>query len=190
MSQYKKLADDVLDALDRVGDRMSRSLRDRSEAQRRKLLEIVEETRMRDRQMSQNGGAPDVDVDADVIDPGFGATGRGDWFGDADQRYRDEFFDEYPESEAAVVHHAIEQNVMRRYPSLNITRSEMDSVQNLRGIPAEINSRVHLSGIRRMWNEFYRHHADSGTVPTVDDLAEYARLVDDAFGDLFDPPVR
>jgi len=66
------------------------------------------------------------------------------------------FFEAHPETEGKViVHHAVEQQVQRRYPGL-VSDSEMHSLNNLRGIPKELNSEVHLSKIRKEWNAFYR----------------------------------
>lgn len=116
-------------------------------------------------------------------------------FGDADSYdYRENFFDD-PDNEFAprsnVVHHAVEQNVLRKYvPPLEITPGMMNSVENLRGIPSDMNAGVHLSGIRRMWNRFYAHYDRIGEVPTAEALLDYASLVDDAFGDLYIPPIR
>ncbi len=56
---------------------------------------------------------------------------------------------------ANVIHHAVEQQVLRRFPGA-FTRAEINSLSRLRAIPRGIfNSRVHLSRIRRMWNELY-----------------------------------
>jgi hypothetical protein len=70
--------------------------------------------------------------------------------------YKATFFKANPTlEEKVVVHHAIEQQVMTRYPGV-ITEAELHSLENLRGIPKGINSDVHLSKIRKEWNEFYR----------------------------------
>jgi hypothetical protein len=72
--------------------------------------------------------------------------------------YRETFFAAHPELRGKVwVHHAIEQDVLNRYPGV-ISASEMHSLANLRGVPKEVNSLVHLSQIRKVWNKFYREH--------------------------------
>lgn len=57
--------------------------------------------------------------------------------------YRENFFDAYPDLKGKVwVHHAVEQDVIaKKYRDLGITPNEMHSLDNLRRIPKEINSR-------------------------------------------------
>ncbi|WP_442601935.1 RHS repeat domain-containing protein [Paenibacillus sp. KN14-4R] len=65
--------------------------------------------------------------------------------------YKEVFFKKHPELEKeVVVHHAIEQQVLRKpeYKGL-FTEAEMHGYNNLRGIPKEINSDIHLSKIRK-----------------------------------------
>lgn len=57
--------------------------------------------------------------------------------------------------DANVIHHAVEQQVLERFPRA-FTRAEINSLSRLRAIPRGVfNSRVHLSRIRLMWNEMY-----------------------------------
>ena len=84
-----------------------------------------------------------------------------------------------------MVHHAVEQDVLNKYPGL-IKELEMHSLENLRGIPIAINSEIHLSKIRKMWNKFYKANPN----PTKKDLLDYATKVDDEFGHLFIPKIR
>lgn len=85
-----------------------------------------------------------------------------------------------------MVHHAVEQQVHRRYPEV-VSESEMHSLENLRGIPkGEVNNRVHLSQLRKEWNRFYKANPN----PTKDDLLDFATKMDDKYGTQFDPPVR
>ena len=183
--QMKQVADDVQEALVRVGKRMSKTLRDRTEAQKQRLGEIIEETRERDRVMHRDTDRTTRDANVDV-DAAVGNAASND--------YRRTFRDEKPDAMPGVGHHAVEQNMRYRYenanPPLVFTREELDSLENLRGVPANLNSDVHLSGIRRMWNQFHDHYSNTGTTPTKQDVLDFASLVDDAFGDLFDPPVR
>ncbi|WP_165824447.1 hypothetical protein [Tsukamurella pulmonis] len=102
--------------------------------------------------------------------------------------YRNTFFKAYPNvPKNTVVHHAIEQRVLKAYPGL-ISKSQLHSLQNLRGIPQGVNSSVHLSQIRRMWDAFYMSHPPATT--TLEDLLKFATRLDDRFGHLFNPPLR
>ena len=86
-----------------------------------------------------------------------------------------------------VVHHAIEQQVLKRFPGL-FTEAELNSLSNLRGIPKEINSEVHLSAIRKEWNNFYKQ-IDQGVIePTKEAFYKKAKEIDEMFGNLYNPP--
>ncbi|MEO8502142.1 MAG: RHS repeat-associated core domain-containing protein, partial [Vicinamibacteria bacterium] len=117
---------------------------------------------------------------------GFAATfGRA-----ATTKYRETFFRAFPglQEVGVVVHHAVEKQVLKRYPHLATQLDEfaLNSLENLRGIPAHVNPSVHLSAIRKRWNDFYKLKKN----PTVRDLLDYARAIDDEFGHLFVPPLR
>ena len=114
-------------------------------------------------------------------------SGRRATFGHANTtNYRKTFFDAYPEAEGKVwVHHAVEQQVLKLYLGL-VNLSELHSLENLRGIPIEINSEVHLRRIRMIWDRWYLANLH----PTKDQLLEQATEIDDQFGRLFYPPVR
>ncbi len=59
--------------------------------------------------------------------------------------YKTTFFSAHPSLEGkVVVHHAVEQQVLTRYPGV-VSESQMHSIENLRGIPKNINSDIHLS---------------------------------------------
>lgn len=105
----------------------------------------------------------------------------------ADHKYKRTFFNEHPELKGkVVVHHAIEQQVLKRYPGL-FSADEIHSLENLRGIPkGDINSKVHLSDIRVSWNEFYRTHSN----PTRQDVLDHVTHVDDKLGNWFSPRIR
>ncbi len=83
-----------------------------------------------------------------------------------------------------VVHHAVEQQVLKRYPGL-FTDAEIHSLNNLRGIPKAINPDLHLSKIRRAWNDFYRTHPH----PTKQEVLDFASQLDKLFGSIFEPPL-
>lgn len=101
--------------------------------------------------------------------------------------YKKTFFDKHPAAEGqVVVHHAVEQQVRKRYPGL-ITDAQMHSYENLRGIPkGETNSLVHLSAIRKSWNRFYKKNPN----PTEKQLLDHATEIDNMYGATFNPPVR
>jgi uncharacterized Zn-binding protein involved in type VI secretion len=102
------------------------------------------------------------------------------------RNYKETFFEANPGTRGeVVVHHAVEQQVLRRYPGV-VSESQMHSLENLRGIPRSINSDIHLSQIRRSWNEFYRNNSN----PTQAQILEHATRIDDQFGHLFNPPIR
>jgi len=101
--------------------------------------------------------------------------------------YRKTFFDAFPDlnPKEVTVHHAIEQQVMKRYPGV-IRERQLHSLENLRGIPQEINKELHLSKIRKEWNNFYRSHPTA----TQRQLARQAKKIDDMFGAEFTPGAR
>ncbi|MEW2118483.1 RHS repeat-associated core domain-containing protein [Streptomyces sp. NPDC005474] len=101
--------------------------------------------------------------------------------------YKKTFFAANPELQGkVVVHHAIEQQTLKRYPGL-FSADEMHSLENLRGIPkGDINSRVHLSQIRIEWNQFYNSHPN----PTRQEVLDQVTRVDDMLGNWFNPRAR
>jgi hypothetical protein len=66
-----------------------------------------------------------------------------------------------------------------------ISDEMMHSLENLRGIPKELNSTLHLSTIRREWDAFYRQNPTT----TLQKLLEKASEIDQKYGHLFDPPI-
>ena len=99
--------------------------------------------------------------------------------------YTATFFAAYPELQGrVVVHHAVEQQVLTRYPNV-FTSSEIHSLENLRGIPNELNNSLHLSTIRKEWNRFYR----STSSPTKGDFLNKASEIDRKFGRNFKPGI-
>ena len=129
----------------------------------------------------ENGGAGyDYAVDC-LLAADAGATfGRA-----ASTDYRATFFAANPELEGqVVVHHAVEQQTLKLYPS-QVTEAEIHSLENLRGIPKDINSQVHLSQIRKEWNQFYLANPNA----TQAQLLQKAAEIDAKFGSQFRPPV-
>jgi len=82
------------------------------------------------------------------------------------------------------VHHAVEQQVLRRYPDA-VAPQQLHSLENLRGIPTAVNNELHLSALRREWNAFYRTHPNA----TTEELLEYATMLDHKYGSQFMPEV-
>ena len=107
----------------------------------------------------------------------------------ASNDYKATFFKANPTLEGeVVVHHAIEQQVLIRFPGV-LTEAEMHSLQNLRAIPKSINSELHLGQIRVEWNRFYKPFIESGTSPSKAQLLEKATEIDLKYGSQFTPPV-
>jgi hypothetical protein len=124
------------------------------------------------------GGRPGPSTSAPRTRASFGEAASTD--------YRTTFSAAHPDVQGPYwVHHAVEQQALKKYPT-TVSAAEIHSVENLRGIPLDINGRIHLSKIRRIWNEFYRAHPHA----TREELLEQASLIDDLFGHLFTPPVR
>jgi hypothetical protein len=102
--------------------------------------------------------------------------------------YAKTFFEAYPElHKAVVVHHAVPQKVLDEYRGL-VSWQEMHSLENLRGIPISLNPDVHLSKIRKRWEQFYKAHAN--VPPTKQQLLDFATKIDKEFGHLFVPVVQ
>jgi len=96
--------------------------------------------------------------------------------------YKATFFEKYPDLKGkVVVHHAIEQRVLHKYPTL-FTESEIHSLKNLRGIYAT-NHNLHLSILRKEWNRFYIKNLS----PTREDFLEFATYIDIKYGQQFLP---
>lgn len=101
--------------------------------------------------------------------------------------YHTNFFKAFPWLKGkVVVHHAVEQQVLKKWPGL-FSKEFMHSLENLRGIPKELNNTLHLSDIRKEWNQFYKTFKD--VTPSKDDVLEYAVYIDKKYGHLFNPPL-
>lgn len=102
--------------------------------------------------------------------------------------YTATFFTRHPDLEGkVVVHHAVEQQVLRRPETIGLfTKNEINAYNNLRGIPKEINSKLHYSDIRKEWNKFYRENP----FPSKEDLLRKRKEIDMKYGSLFNPPIE
>jgi hypothetical protein len=102
--------------------------------------------------------------------------------------YRATFFDAHPAlKNKVVVHHAVEKQVLDRFPG-TVAESEMHSLDNLRGVPNALNSDLHLSKLRTEWNQFYKTFEAKGVTPTKEQLLQKATEIDAKYGSHFNPP--
>jgi hypothetical protein len=102
------------------------------------------------------------------------------------KEYRTTFFKANPGvPRETVVHHAVEQRTLKMYPGL-ISESEMHSLQNLRGIPKSKNNELHLSIIRKEWDDFYLKNPTT----TKKKLLNKAMEIDRKWGSNFIPPLK
>ena len=99
------------------------------------------------------------------------------------RNYPETFFTAHPHLRGKVnVHRAIEHQVLEMYPGL-FTEAEIFALDNLRGIPNELNSDLHLSQIRKGWNRFY----DANPEATREDILNKVVDIDQMFGHQFLP---
>ena len=103
--------------------------------------------------------------------------------------YRDIFFEKNPELRGKVwVHHSIEQQVLKLYPEL-FNKIEINAYEMFRGIPKEFNSKIHLSAIRKAWDNFY-DMVDAGEIElTKDNFYRKAKEIDELYGTYFTPSI-
>ncbi len=100
--------------------------------------------------------------------------------------YRGTFFETNTELKGQViVHHAIEQQIDKLYPN-TFTKSQINSLLNLRGVKLDDNNVLHLSIIRRLWNAFYRDNPTAN----AQQIIEQATKIDKDYGKLFSPVVN
>ena len=104
--------------------------------------------------------------------------------------YTRTFFKAFPHLKGkVVVHHAIEQQVWKKWPGL-FDDAFKHSLENLRGIPKKINNTLHLKDIRKEWDKFYKKFDDAGIIPTKEQVEKMVKAIDKKYGHLFDPPVK
>ena len=102
--------------------------------------------------------------------------------------YRDAFFKYNSKLKGkVVVHHSVEQQVLTKVETRGLfTYEEINSIENLRGIPKDVNADLHLSKIRKEWNRFYKEVPN----PTKTQILEKAKQIDSQYGHLFQPKVK
>ena len=107
-------------------------------------------------------------------------------FGNAPSNdYRATFFAKHPELQGKViVHHAVPQKTLTIYPN-EVSEAQINSLENLRGIPKDNNAKVHLSQIAKEWNRFYKANPNA----TQSQLLQKATEIDAKYGSLFNPPI-
>lgn len=138
---------------------------------------------------SDAGGGPEA-IPAAARMPGessrrLAGDGRASFGTASSSRYRTTFYSANPTLRGrVVVHHAVEQQVLTRYPSV-VSVEQLHSLENLRGIPRGLDRSLHKSTIRREWNLFYRRNR---TV-TQELLLDKATEIDAIYGYQFNPPV-
>lgn len=106
--------------------------------------------------------------------------------------YRTVFFKFYPFlaqwSPMIEVHHAIEQNVLKRHPGLFLDDEIVLAIENLRGICGDAaRHQLHRQIIRFMWDAFSSYHKFFNIPTTREDCIWYCRAIDDCIGDEFYP---
>lgn len=171
----RKVWDDIMEAFVKgfrnMGDGVGGQLRRQGRRTARNADDIDATDRAASALTGNPGRAPDYRAT-------FGNT--------SDHNYRNTFSSANPDVDMSetVVHHAVERQVSRRYPGV-VSQDELHSIENLRGIPRDVNDTVHLSAIRKEWNRFYRTHPAA----TQQELLDFATEIDKKFGHLFNPPV-
>jgi|GEM_PF-2856842 len=83
------------------------------------------------------------------------------------------------------VHHAIPQKVYDNYDGI-ITRQQLHSLENLRGIPKNLPAPDFHDEITDRWRIWFNNNADFD----LDDALGFAKTIDDEFGHRFIPPIR
>jgi len=102
------------------------------------------------------------------------------------EEYRDTFFNAHPhlkpDRRRIVVHHAVEQDVLKLYKGL-FSATEINDISNLRGIPLRLDDSFHKGILRKEWNRFYRIHKDAP--PTKQEVLDYAHALDRKYANMF-----
>ncbi|MER9373787.1 hypothetical protein [Mesorhizobium sp. M0491] len=100
--------------------------------------------------------------------------------------YRKGYADANPgvKIEDLVIHHQAEQQLLKRFLNI-LSKSKINSVENLRGIPKEFNDILHLVIIRSENDAFYKKYPN----PTEQQLMDHYTMIDKKYGHHFVPPV-
>ena len=90
------------------------------------------------------------------------------------------------------VHHASPKAITNKYPNLMVSANQMHSVENLRGIsndqlePGGSGKKLHQH-ITNRWQTFYDQIPN---ILDIDQIFDFAKIIDDDYGHLFIPPIR
>lgn len=87
------------------------------------------------------------------------------------------------ERRKVMVNHEIETEVLSRYPGA-LKAAEVHGLENLCGIPRELNKPLHLIEMRRFWDHFYKIHLTA----TKEELLRAREELRRKFGSQFLPP--
>ena len=93
------------------------------------------------------------------------------------------------------VHHAYPRRAFTNYPQLGVTANQLHSLENLRGIKNTTllpgtNTRLHTHITNKWQQEFFPNFTQNNSVPTIQHVQDFAKIIDDEFGHLFTPPIR
>jgi hypothetical protein len=83
-----------------------------------------------------------------------------------------------------IIHHSAEQQLLKRLLGF-LSRQKINSVENLRGIPKDIDKILHLMIIRSENDKFY----DMYPRPTEQQILDHSTMMDKKYGHHFVPPV-
>ncbi len=98
-------------------------------------------------------------------------------------RDRRMFFTAYPELKDKVwVHHAIPRRVLTKYPGL-FKEDEVHALENLRGVPNELNNKIHQKDITPRWSRFYNKNPQASRQDILDEV----KRIDQEHGSRFLP---
>ncbi|MCW1916977.1 zeta toxin family protein [Luteolibacter sp. GHJ8] len=163
----------------KVGSSVARSPSDRNAREREKRRNNARED-LATRTIDLGFGPPQFDQveNFTVPEAKFGWNKSDD--------YEKTFFAKHPDLEGKVwVHHAVEQQMSEKYGG-PIPEEEMNSLENLRGIPIDLNTDLHLRMIRMDLNDLYSQFKGW---PPKEELLRFARIIDQRYGHLYIPPI-
>jgi hypothetical protein len=83
-----------------------------------------------------------------------------------------------------VIHHPAEQQLLKRILEF-LSEKKINSVENLRGIPKDLNDILHLVIIRSENDAFYARYPN----PTEQQILNHSTMMDKKYGHHFVPPV-
>ncbi|MER9116631.1 hypothetical protein NKH93_08410 [Mesorhizobium sp. M0954] len=86
--------------------------------------------------------------------------------------------------EDVVIHHPAEQQLLKRLLNF-LSKKKINSIENLRGIPKDLNDILHLVIIRGENDKFYEKYP----YPTEQQILDHSTMMDKKYGHHFVPPV-